>query len=95
MEIGVPAQARVVTLGQDCILVDDKYTPILCFKLEVIPNPAANGQGPTAPYTVEVKQGVPVYATGRVQPGATISVRYDPADPKQVAIDFQAMGYKL
>ena len=30
---------------------------------------------------------------GRITPGATVPVRFDPAAPNNVAIDFRAMGF--
>jgi hypothetical protein len=36
---------------------------------------------------------IPIYAMGKVQPGAFVPVRFDPMNPMAVAIDFRAMGF--
>ena len=33
------------------------------------------------------------HAMGRVQPGATVPVRFNPGMPSQVTVDFRAMGF--
>jgi hypothetical protein len=55
---------------------------VLAFELEVrLPN--------RQPYLVALEQRVPHIYEGTVAiPGATVSVRVDPADPQRVAIDF-------
>lgn len=96
MNNGVPAQARVVQMGPTGMTIND--APQMNIVLEIHPaqgNPAAyrGFAGPTAPFTATIQCLVPVYAMGRIQPGAMVPVKYDPVNPMSAAIDFRAMGF--
>jgi hypothetical protein len=41
-----------------------------------------------APYDVEIKQHVELEDPASLQPGVTVNVRVDPADPRKAVIDF-------
>jgi hypothetical protein len=40
-----------------------------------------------------VQAFIPVYAMGRIQPGALVPVRFDPMNPARVAMDLRGMGF--
>lgn len=88
---GVSANARIVQVGHTGMTVND--SPQLRITMEVTPPPSPGYRGMAAPFTAMASMLVPVYAMARVCPGATVPVRFDPAAPSNVAIDFRAMGY--
>lgn len=74
---GIPAQASIVRIWETGVRVNDN--PQVGFQLHVYP---ANAQ----PYAVETAMIVSQLAIPRIQPGATVAVKIDPADPRKVAI---------
>lgn len=88
---GVPAQARVVQMGPTGMSING--APQMNLVVEVYPPAMPGYRGSPAPFTATVQALVPVYAMGRVQPGATVPVRFNPGMPSQVAVDFRAMGF--
>lgn len=88
---GVPANARIVQVGSTGLTVND--SPQLQVTMEVQPPPAPGYRADAAPFMATTSILVPVYAMARVCPGATVPVRFDPATPANVAIDFRAMGF--
>lgn len=75
---GAPAQARVVKLRPTGSRIN--HDPQVELDLEVL----APGQ---EPYQVQLITLVSLVALPRVQPECQLDVRFDPADPKRVAID--------
>lgn len=77
-ERGLPARATVLEIWDTGVKVNDD--PVVGFRLEV----EAAGQ---PPWRAETRSLVSILAIPRVQPGAVLHVRYDPADPSRVALD--------
>lgn len=88
---GVPAQGRILQMGPTGLTVNN--APQLALVLEVHPPAQAGYRGAAPPFIANVQALVPVYAMGRVQPGAFVPLRFDATNPSRVAIDFRAMGY--
>jgi hypothetical protein len=64
--------------------------------LEVHPQPVQGPQGyrgAMPPFQAQTQVLVPMMALPRIQPGATIAIRYNPQNPQELTIDFGAMGY--
>lgn len=74
---GAPAQALVMQLADTGVRVNDN--PQVKLVLEVHPM----GQ---PPYQVETTAFVSMLKLAQIQPGQTVNVRYDPADPSKVAL---------
>jgi predicted lipid-binding transport protein (Tim44 family) len=92
LRTGAPGQARVLTVGQTGMYVNNQ--PQLQIELEVHPSPEAGGyRGPSAPFRASLRTIVPMMAMAAVQPGATVLVRFDPASPGRLEIDWGSMGY--
>jgi hypothetical protein len=88
---GIPAQARVIQMGPTGLTVND--APQLNVVLEVHPPPAPGYRAPAMPFMASIQAFVPIYAMGRIQPGAMVPVRFDSMNPQNVAIDFRGMGF--
>jgi hypothetical protein len=88
---GIPAQARVTQMGPTGLTVND--APQLNVVLEVYPPQSPGYRAPAAPFVAAIQAFVPIYAMGRIQPGAMVPVRFDPMNPQNVAIDFRGMGF--
>jgi cytochrome c biogenesis factor len=88
---GIPAQARVVTLGQTGLSVNN--SPQMNVTLEIHPPQSPGYRGAAAPWVATVQSFIPMHAMGRVQPGGFVNVRFDPMNPMRVAIDFRSMGF--
>lgn len=78
MATGEPAQARVVAVQGTGVLVN--YNPQVRMQLEVYP---ASGR---PPFQTECTTIIPQLAIPRVQPGATLQIRFDPTNPARVAV---------
>ena len=91
MTNGIPAQARVVQMGPTGMTIND--APQMNLVLEVHPPQQPGYRGAAAPFMANVQALIPVYAMGRVQPGAMVPVRFDPANAMNVAIDLRSMGF--
>lgn len=75
---GVAAQATIVRVWDTGMTVNDD--PVVGLLLDVKPTDAAE-------YQAETKALISRIDVPQFQPGNVIPVRYDPNDPKQVAID--------
>lgn len=82
-QTGVPGEATILGIRETGISFRSGLEVLVGFQLEV----RVAGQ---QPYNVSLEQGVPRIVLGGVLPGSVVSVRVDPADPQQVAIDFSA-----
>ncbi len=78
LRTGIPAQARIVQVTETNMYINEM--PVLNLLLEVHPQ---NGQ---PPYQAWVQRRIPMYQMMQFQLGATIPVRFNPADPTKVAI---------
>jgi len=76
-ETGLPGQATVVEIWDTGVTVNDN--PVVGFRLQI----QAEGR---PPWQAETKALVSLLAIPQIQPGATLPVYYDPADPSRVAI---------
>ena len=74
---GLPAHATVLEIWDTGVKVNDD--PVIGFRLEV----HAEGR---PPWVGETKALVSLIHIPRVQPGATLPVRYDPAEPSRIAL---------
>ncbi len=82
LQNGVPGSAVVMSISPTGTVINDMY--YVC-------NIGLRVQLPAqAPYDVMIKQSVPITAMARVNPGASIAVKADPADQTKVVIDWQA-----
>jgi hypothetical protein len=77
-KVGVPAEALVVRIWETGMTVNDD--PVVGFDLEV----HAEGK---EPYLAQATARIPIIFIPQVQPGHRLAVKYDPADPKRVALD--------
>ena len=77
MQTGVTATATIVNTWDTGMRINDN--PQVGIQLQVQP---PNG----APFQAEVRQTVSIVHLGMYQPGATVQVKYDPANPSRVAI---------
>lgn len=75
---GQQAQAKILQAEQTNALVNNQ--PIVKFVLEVQPE---GGQA----FQAEASTIVPLVELSQFQPGATLSVRFDPATPAKVVIE--------
>lgn len=76
--LGVPAEATVLRIWDTGVTVNED--PVVGFLLDVKP---ANQPS----FQAETKSLISRLAVPRVQPGARLSVMYDPKDPRRVALD--------
>lgn len=91
---GVPAEARVIRMGPPPgVQVGNKSETNLVLFLEVHPGKQPGYRHAAGPFQVEVFAVIPRYAMSSIRPGGTLLVRFDPANPTNVAIDLAAMGY--
>src|SRR5450759_2809790 len=77
LQTGVAAKAQILKVWQTGMYVNEQ--PQLGMVLNVMPD---NG----AAFQVEAKKVVSMVQIPQFQPGAMLEVKYDPANPKQVAI---------
>lgn len=77
LQTGVSAQAQILKVWQTGMYVNEQ--PQIGLLLQVQP---ANG----APFQVEAKKVVSMIQIPQFQPGAMLEVKYDPANPTEVAI---------
>lgn len=77
MQTGVSAPAQILKVWQTGMTINDQ--PQIGFLLQVQP---ANG----APFQAEAKKVVSMIQIPQFQPGGMLEVKYDPANPKEVAI---------
>jgi hypothetical protein len=78
LSTGYQAPARVLQVAQTGTYVNNQ--PQVSITLEVAP-PGAH------PYHAQLTTILSMLAIPRVQPGAMVTVRYDPTNPTQVAIE--------
>lgn len=79
MREGIPGQARIESLAETGMLINNR--PMVRMTLYVtVPG--------RAPYTLEHKEVVPLIALGMIAPGSTLPVVIDPTDPNRLAIDW-------
>lgn len=76
---GIPAQATIMRIWETGMRINDQ--PQVGFQLHVYPP-----QG-LAPYVAETTMVVSQLMIPRIQPGATVAIKLDPADPRKVAIE--------
>jgi hypothetical protein len=74
---GVPAQARVLQLADTGVRLNDNPQVKLVLEVHPMGQPA---------YQVETTSFISMIKLAQVQPGQTVNVRYDPADPSKVAL---------
>jgi len=75
--VGVPAEGTVLAIWETGVRVNDN--PVVGFRLEI----HAEGR---EPWEAETKALISILDIPRIQPGAVLSVVYDPNDPQRVAI---------
>ncbi len=75
---GLPARATVLKIWETGTRVNDN--PVVGFLLEV----HAEGM---EPYQAETKALISILQIPQIQPGAVLKIKYDPKDPKRVALD--------
>ncbi len=75
---GIPAQATIMRIWETGMRIND--APQVGFQLHVHP------QLPMQPYVTESTMVVSQLMIPRIQPGAVVPVKLDPADPRKVAI---------
>lgn len=78
MQTGVSAQAQILKVWQTGMSVNDQ--PQLGMLLQVQPTDG------TPPFQAEAKKVVPLVQIPQFQPGGMLEVKYDPANPKEVAL---------
>ncbi len=78
---GLSATATVLEIWETGVRVNGN--PVVGFLLEV----RAEG---LAPYEAKTKALISILAIPRIQPGAVLPVKYDPADPTRVALDIRS-----
>jgi hypothetical protein len=78
LKTGIPAQARIVNIWDTGTMVNNQ--PQIGVALEVYP------QG-GVPYQAQTTEIVSMVHMPRLQPGATVQVRYDPASPDKVTLE--------
>jgi hypothetical protein len=74
---GVPAQARILQLGETGMYVNNQ--PAVDILMEVQPHDRP-------PYQVQTRMVVSMIRLASIQPGNIVPVKYDPNDPTKVAI---------
>ncbi len=88
---GVPAQARIIQMGQTGTTIND--SPMIRFVFEVRPQPMPGYRQAMPPFTANAEILVPMIALARVSPGATVPVRFNPQNQAEITIDFGQMGF--
>ncbi len=78
---GTPGKATIKNFTDTGTLVN--FNPQVVLDLEV----AIEGK---TPYEAQLTTSVPQVYLGRLQPGGSIGVKVDPADPSSIAIDWTA-----
>jgi hypothetical protein len=78
---GADAQATILGLQQTGTFVNNNPQVILTLQVE------PPGQ---APFQAQTSTILPLVAVPQVQPGNVVAVKYDPADPSKVALNFGA-----
>lgn len=78
LQTGLPAYAVVLQLADTGTRVNDN--PQVHILLEVRPHDRP-------PFQAQATTIVPMIALARVQPGATVTVRYNPQNPQEVALE--------
>jgi hypothetical protein len=78
---GTPGKATVKNFTDTGTLVN--FNPQVVLDLEVV----CAGKDP---YAAQLTTAVPQVYLGQLQPGASVGVRVDPADPSSIAIDWAA-----
>lgn len=84
LQNGAPGQAKILAIGQTGMYINNN--PQVQLALEVTP------QAGGAPFQVTISGVVPMIALSRVQPGSVVPVKYDPANPTNLAIDWMSLG---
>jgi hypothetical protein len=83
LDAGIPGQAVVMSLEPTGTVINDMY--YVC-------NIGLRVQLPAqAPFDVLIKQSVPIYSMGRVDPGKTVAVKVDPVDRTKAVIDWDVI----
>jgi hypothetical protein len=75
---GLPATAKIVRIWETGVRVN--HNPVVGFLLEV----HAEGM---EPYEAETKALISILMIPQIQPGAVLKVKYDPKDPRRIALD--------
>jgi hypothetical protein len=88
---GMPAQARIVQMGQTGTTINDN--PMVRFVFEVHPQPVPGYRQAMPPFTTQAEILVPMIALARVSPGAMVPVRFNPQNQGEITIDFAQMGF--
>jgi hypothetical protein len=79
LQTGVPGTGKITAMTQGGAMIN--YQPVIEFDLEV----TVEGKDP---YAVKHKEAVAQMLLPQVQPGKTVAVKVDPADPSRLAIDW-------
>lgn len=79
MATGVDAQATILGLQQTGTFVNNNPQVILTLEVQPAGQPAFQAQTSTI---------LPLVAVPQVQPGNVVAVKYDPADPTKVILNF-------
>jgi hypothetical protein len=77
---GIPGQATILSLKGGSLVINNIHH-MISFRLRV----AVPGR---APYDIDHRQLVPIFALASLPIGATVPVMVDPKDPKRLTIDF-------
>ena len=75
---GLPAKGTVLRIWETGVRVNDN--PVVGFLLEI------HTEG-MAPYEAETEALISILWIPQIQPGAVLPVKYDPEDPKKIALD--------
>lgn len=75
---GVPAQATITRIWETGVRINNQ--PQVGFDLQV-------QQPGAAPYAAQTQMVVSALAIPRIQPGAVVRAKVDPADPSKVALE--------
>lgn len=78
---GIPAQATILRIWETGMRVN--HQPQVGFQLHIHP------QQPMQPYVTEATMIISELMIPRIQPGAVVAVKIDPADPRKVALDIR------
>ena len=80
LQKGQPAQARVISVQQTGVLVNN--SPQILLQLEIQPQFGA-------PYQTSTKAVIPLVQIPQIQPGSVIPVLVHPTDPTRVELDYR------
>lgn len=92
LQTGRPADAKILQVGAGGMTVSQgaQRSVQVTLVLEIhLQDRSMN------PYQVSLSPLVPEIAFARLQPGSSIPVKVDAANPQSIAIDFPAMGYMV